>query len=100
MGKRKTPLSDDARAVAGSHFGLMRRGGTVGIASGRQVTARAQTALDELVDHGLVAFEATGEGTTYTALADCSAHLRWLGRNPGQGRFAMVDPETVPLPAP
>lgn len=88
-------LSDDAKAVAGGHFGLMRpHDGTLTFQTPGRITDRAQAALAELVQAGVCTVRTERSGAlVYTPAIECRCFMAWLGRNPKAGRFPTVKPE-------
>lgn len=85
-------LSDDAKAVAGSHFGLMvAHKGEVSFATPSRITPRAKAALDELVAEDILSLEERDGGLIYTPIVDCTHYTNWLASNPHKGNFKIVD---------
>ncbi|ACL58509.1 hypothetical protein [Methylobacterium nodulans] len=86
-------LSDDAKAVAGGHFGFMQPGkGTLTFKTPSRMTERGKAALDELVAAGVCTVEPFNQldGLVYRPVINCRPFARWLMRNEAAGRFAMV----------
>jgi hypothetical protein len=78
-------LSDVAKAVAGSLFGMISPGKgdvTFGLRESRP-SDETQAGLDELVRAGAVTVEAFNEfgGLVYRPVVRCDAAYQWLGRN-------------------
>ena len=90
-------LSDDAKAVAGAMFGMMRPNiGELVFHTASRISPRAKAALDELHRTGLVTCEELygGLGRRYVPLVEFSACLAWLRRNPDRCRFSMTTGST------
>jgi hypothetical protein len=82
-------LSKDAKAVAGSVFGMMKTGGgshlTFQMIEGRP-TRRMQAALDELIAAGVIRRDpswtnAAGVGVRYEPIVDCHPYFKWVMRH-------------------
>lgn len=87
-------LSDDAKALAACHFGLMGEIGKSQIVFHMveyRPTARCKAALEELVAAGILTVERDINlcgGVRYTLAKDCSEYRRFANR----GNFAMAEP--------
>jgi hypothetical protein len=86
-GRSEMKLTDQARAVAGALFGIMKPGGgshlTFQMRESRP-TKECQAALDELVAAGVISREPLNQysnGVVYTPLVNCFDHYKWLMRN-------------------
>lgn len=92
------PLSDDAKAVLGSWFGMMNVEGDLHFKMQRvRPTARAQAALDELVAAGWLGYSpAQGGGHTYILMKNAGRWMRWLkeraAANDQSVNFKLVEP--------
>ncbi|MFD3263150.1 hypothetical protein [Phenylobacterium ferrooxidans] len=100
-------LSDDAKAMAGAHFGLMmwpRMGMLTFQMVENRPNARGQAALDELVAKGVANVEPLNDGPArvYRPLVRCDAAYRWFAENLDKASFAYMEPvpkggpETIP----
>lgn len=95
-------LSDDAKAVLGSWFGMMNVDGCLRFKM-REVkpTDRAKAALDELVAAGWLSYSpAQGGGHTYILMRSARRWMRWLLARANAGdqsvNFKLVEP--IPTP--
>lgn len=77
-------LSDDAKAIAGVWFGMMRpgKGSVTHHLRELKPTDRTQAALDELVAKGVISVEPFNRfgGLVYRPLMDCHAAFAWFGK--------------------
>jgi len=73
------PLSDDARAIAGGLFGSpLPVVQSLRFERPDQISARAEAALAELVDAGVLSCTVTDRAVTYVGLVDCHNFYDWL----------------------
>lgn len=88
-----TKLSDDAKAVAAGHFGLMSRKSSLTFHTPSRITERGRAALDELVQAGVCSVEPFNRfgGLVYRPLVDCKPFARWMMANTEKGRFSMTE---------
>ena len=97
-------LSDDAKAIAGGHFGLLMQPGkgSLTFSTPHRLTARAKDALVELTEAGVCKHEVLADGAwRYSPLINCGCFARWLGANQHVGRFPTVMKDgSVPASAP
>lgn len=97
-------LSDDAKAVAGAHFGLLGKVGSSELIFHMiesKPTRRMQAALDELVELGFLtrkSFNRYG-GVVYTLARDCKPFARWFhNQDKERFRFPITEPINRPTP--
>jgi hypothetical protein len=95
-------LSDDAKAVLGSWFGMMNVDGDLHFAMQKvRPTDRAKAALDELVSAGWLGYSpAQGGGHTYILMRSASRWMRWLQARAKKGDQSVNFKLVEPLPTP
>jgi hypothetical protein len=89
-------LSDDAKCILGGCFGVLGIPGksklTFGMKESRP-TARAQSALDELVSAKAVSrSDLQGGSVEYLVQINCSDFGRWIRRNKSKGNWPITEP--------
>lgn len=97
---KSVALSDDAKAIAGGWFGMMKPGESGGLTfrmKDSRPTARAQAALDELLAAGVIETVEVyrAPAITYRPIVDTADFMRWLWAN--MDRPELKWPVTEPI---
>lgn len=94
-------LSDDAKVLLGGYFGMLGIAGKSSLQFAMREsrpTARAQTALDELVEAGALARERlSGNGVKYIVQINCGDFGKWLAHNLQKGKWSATERITTPV---